>query len=69
MTFQQIVKITKTKGINPQKKKKVDLIREIQNAENNITCYATARVEHCGELGCLWRVDCVAVNNHGPGNK
>jgi len=69
MTFQQIVKIAKGMGVTPYKKKKIDLIREIQHAENNLTCFATTRVEHCGEFGCLWRVDCLAANNHGQGNK
>ena len=38
--------------------KKVDLIRAIQEAEGNVTCYGTARIQECPELNCLWREDC-----------
>lgn len=45
-------------GIKPNKMNKTDLIRAIQRAEANIDCFATDRVEHCEEFGCLWRADC-----------
>ena len=68
MKYQEIQKIGKNMGINTYRTKKEDLIHEIQRKENNIDCYATARVTHCGEEGCLWRSDCLAVENHGGGN-
>jgi hypothetical protein len=43
--------------------KKLDLIRAIQKAENNIDCYGTQRVTSCREETCLWRSDCLALNN------
>ena len=49
-------------GIDPRKMKKKELIRAIQQAENNIVCYATERVAHCEEYSCLWRRDCVNSN-------
>ena len=48
--------------IRPYRKKKTELINEIQVAENNIPCYGTQRVEHCEEEGSLWREDCLATN-------
>jgi len=62
MRYQQIVRIAKGMGIKSHRKKKVDLIRQIQDAEKNLACYATTRVEHCGEIGCLWREDCLEAN-------
>ena len=59
MNMQDIRKKAKQMGINPNKMNKTDLIRSIQRGEANIDCFATARVEHCGELGCLWRTDCM----------
>jgi hypothetical protein len=47
-------------GINTYRKKKIELIRAIQEAENNIACYGTERVETCNEETCLWRSDCIA---------
>ncbi len=44
--------------IKPGRKKKQDLIREIQRAEGNFDCYATAEV-CCDQYGCLWRKDCL----------
>ena len=59
MNMQDLRKRAKAMGINPNKMNKADLIRAIQRAEGNIDCFATARVEDCGELGCLWRTDCM----------
>ncbi|MEW6441029.1 MAG: SAP domain-containing protein [bacterium] len=66
MSFQEVVKIARGMGINPYRKTKVLLIREIQRTEHNIDCYATARVVHCGETGCLWREDCLQANRSQP---
>jgi hypothetical protein len=58
MNMQDIRKKAKEMGINANKMNKTDLIRAIQRTEANIDCFATDRVEECGELGCLWRTDC-----------
>jgi hypothetical protein len=49
-------------GIKPGRVSKVDLIRSIQEAELNIPCFGTDRVQYCGEEGCLWRDDCQNSN-------
>jgi len=58
MKIQDIQKIAKKKGINPGKMNQTELIRAIQKAEGNIPCFATASVQACGQMNCLWRVDC-----------
>ncbi len=58
MKMSEIVVIAKTKGMNPFGKKKVDLIRGIQKAENNRDCYNRGESTTCGQAGCAWRVDC-----------
>ncbi len=65
MTFQEIRKMAKGMGVNPYRKKKVEIIRGIQQTENNIDCFATDRMDYCKEHECLWRTDCLASNNHG----
>ena len=59
MNLKDIRSKAKEMGIKPNKMNKTDLIRAIQRSEDNVECYATDRVEHCGELGCLWRTDCM----------
>ena len=59
MKFSDIQKYARILGVNSFGMKKIDLIKAIQKAENNIPCYGTTRVEHCGEMSCLWRSDCV----------
>ena len=51
-------------GIKPNKMNKTDLIRAIQRSEGNVECYATDRVEHCGELRLS-----VANRLHAPRRK
>lgn len=58
MKVQDIRTKAREMGIKPNKMKKTDLIRAIQRSEGNVECYATDRVEHCGELDCWWRTDC-----------
>jgi hypothetical protein len=52
-------------GIRSLKMKKAHLIRAIQRAENNIECYGTRRVDNCQEIACLWKSDCLSLNNKG----
>jgi hypothetical protein len=63
MTFNEIQNMAKGMGINIFRMKKIDMIRSIQKAENNIDCYGTERVEHCHEDECCWRGDCRSLNN------
>ena len=58
MHFNEIKKMAKVMGINTRGMKKVEVIRSIQRAENNIDCYGTDRVKTCNEDVCLWRADC-----------
>ena len=62
MKVEDIKAKAKEMGIHPGKFKKEELIRAIQQAENNIVCYATERVAHCEESGCLWLRDCMNSN-------
>lgn len=61
MNMADIRKRAKGLGIKVFGMKKVDLIRSIQTAEDNIPCFGTERVEYCGEEGCLWRDDCLKI--------
>jgi hypothetical protein len=64
MKFQEIRDMAKGMGIKKYNNmKKIDLIRAIQKAENNIDCYGTQRVDSCREETCLWRRDCLALND------
>jgi hypothetical protein len=65
MKFHEIQRMAKSMEIDSYRTKKTDLIRGIQRRENNIDCYGTDRVSHCEELECLWRSDCLSLNNHG----
>jgi hypothetical protein len=60
--YKEIQKLAKNMGINTFQMKKNDIILAIQRAENNIECFGTGRVEYCQELSCLWREDCVSLN-------
>jgi len=64
MKFHEIRNMAKGMGIKKYNNmKKMDLIRAIQRAENNIACYGTQRVNSCQEVTCLWRSDCLALNS------
>ena len=65
MKFNEIQKMAKGMGINTFKMKKIEMIKSIQGAENNIECFGTSRVEYCEELACLWRDDCLSLNEKG----
>lgn len=68
MRIGEIQKMAKGVGINPKRMKKVQIIRGIQRKENNFDCYGTERMDYCGEHECLWRGDCLSMNNHGKAN-
>jgi len=62
MDFKEIRKQAKNMGINLFQKNKMEIIRSIQREENNIDCYGRPRVEFCQEQACLWRNDCLSLN-------
>jgi len=62
MKYNEIQKMAKNRGVNTFQMKKKDMIMAIQRSENNIECFGSPRVEHCQELTCLWRDDCVSLN-------
>lgn len=50
-------------GIDTLKNIKKDIIRAVQQSENNIECFATERMTYCNEDKCSWRDDCISTNN------
>lgn len=63
MHINEIRRVAKEKGVNTFGMNKVDIIRSVQRSEHTFDCFGTERVEHCDELGCLWRVDCISLTN------
>jgi len=63
MDFNDIRRMAKGMGIHTRGMKKIEAIRSIQRAENNIDCYGTERVDTCNETACLWRDDCLSLHN------
>jgi len=59
MNVAEIRNIALQHGVKPGKLSKPDLIRCIQNAEGNNSCYGAIAEEDCGQHGCLWRPDCI----------
>jgi hypothetical protein len=62
MKYNEIQKMAKNMGVNTFQMKKKDMVLAIQRSENSIECFGSPRVEHCQELTCLWRDDCVSLN-------
>jgi hypothetical protein len=58
MKVQDIKDIATKKGVKTGKMNKQDLIRTIQIAEGSNACFATSAVQTCGQMNCLWRLDC-----------
>lgn len=58
MQMQEIRTIAKNFGIKTSRQNKVDLVRSIQVAEGNFSCFATAVNGVCDQTGCIWRDDC-----------
>ncbi len=61
MKVQQIREIARSKGLQPGKAEKIELIKAIQRGEGNFDCFATAYDGMCDQAGCLWREDCFAA--------
>ncbi|MEJ2361198.1 MAG: SAP domain-containing protein [Gammaproteobacteria bacterium] len=58
MQMQDIRTIAKNFGIKTSRQNKVDLVRSIQVAEGNFSCFATAVNGECDQMTCVWRDDC-----------
>jgi hypothetical protein len=58
MKLTEIRKYAGEKGVDAGKMKKSELIRAIQAAEGNPTCYGSERKSCCPEPKCLWESDC-----------
>ena len=65
MNITEVKKKAKEMDINTYRMKKQAMIQAIQQAENNIPCFGTERVDYCYEQACLWRKDCVSSNHNG----
>jgi hypothetical protein len=66
MQLQNIKEIAKERGLKVSGQKKENLIKQIQIAEGNFDCFATAYAGVCDQMGCLWRDDCLkaSVQSH-----
>jgi hypothetical protein len=64
MILKQVKDFAKSKGINPDKMKKTEIIKTIQRTEGNFDCFGTAAIaEYCDQQGCLWKTDCFNSNS------
>lgn len=61
MNLQEIRHIARAHGLKPGKRDKVSLIKNIQIAEGNFDCFATASEGACDQTECIWREDCFAI--------
>jgi hypothetical protein len=60
MSMADIKEKAKNLGINAGTMKKTELIRAIQGAEHNNTCYGTSNGT-CQWTACCWRSDCLKI--------
>ncbi len=58
MKWDAIKQTAKQRGINVQRKNKIQLIKEIQKIEGNFDCFKTP-TDYCDQWNCAWRVDCL----------
>jgi len=61
MQMQDIRQIAKQHGLKTSRQNKVALVRQIQSAEGNFDCFATAVNGICDQQNCLWQEDCFAA--------
>lgn len=59
MKLDEIKEIAKRHNLKVGKMKKAELVRAIQQAENNDICYETGTADNCGQDDCIWRGECV----------
>ncbi len=62
MNVDTVRQIARSRGLKVSKRKKAELIHDMQNAEGNQACFGTELVASCGQMDCLWREDCVKLN-------
>ena len=58
MQMQEIRNMAKLLGVKTSRLSKVELVRQIQIAEGNFECFATALDGSCDRQDCIWRDDC-----------
>lgn len=58
MKLEEIREMAKRHNIKTGKLKKAELVRAIQQAENNDVCFETGMADNCGQDACLWREVC-----------
>lgn len=51
----------KDMGLKTGRIGKIDLVRNIQRAEGNFDCFATAIDGSCDQGSCLWQEECFAL--------
>lgn len=59
ITLKKVKDIAKSKGINPSKMRKTEIIKNIQRAEGNFDCFGTATAGYCDQQNCLWITECL----------
>src|SRR4030067_3332519 len=60
MKVQQIREIARSKGLQPGKAEKAELIKTIQRQEGNFDCFSAAQARICDQIGCLGGEDFIA---------
>lgn len=68
MKINEFKAIAKEKGIKIGKspitrESKTKIVREIQLLEGNFDCFGTALSGYCDQHLCIWREDCLDLNN------
>lgn len=58
MKLDELKEIAKQHNIKVGRMKKAELVRGIQQAEENDACFETGKADICGQNTCLWREDC-----------
>jgi hypothetical protein len=62
MNMQEIREVARATGVTRTGRvTKLQLIRDIQCAEGNFPCFATALQARCDQSGCLWQQDCFST--------
>lgn len=58
----------KALGLKTSRKKKGDIIRDVQAAEGNLVCFGT-KTDDCDQHHCCWRDDCLPNTGKGSDAK
>lgn len=58
MKLAEVRELAAQRGLEAGKMKKTEIIRTIQAAEGNTTCFDTGTAAECVQSHCLWREDC-----------